>query len=54
MAKSIRSKSKRRVRAIKRQRLAPRLMKSLQAVVSNLNSSKMKVEIDNSGTFFHL
>ncbi|VIO99193.1 MGC53320 protein, putative [Brugia malayi] len=48
MAKSIRSKSKRRVRAIKRERLAPRVLKRLQATVSNLDSNKIKMEIDNS------
>ncbi|EJW84407.1 hypothetical protein WUBG_04681 [Wuchereria bancrofti] len=37
MAKSIRSKSKRRVRAIKRERMAPRVLKRLQATVSNLD-----------------
>uniref|UniRef100_A0A0R3RVV4 Uncharacterized protein n=1 Tax=Elaeophora elaphi TaxID=1147741 RepID=A0A0R3RVV4_9BILA len=47
MAKSIRSKSKRRVRAIKRERLAPRVLKRLQATVSNLGCNKIKMEIDN-------
>ncbi|VDK75090.1 unnamed protein product [Litomosoides sigmodontis] len=49
MAKSIRSKSKRRVRAIKRERLAPRLLKRLNGIVSNLGCSKIKMEIDNNG-----
>ncbi|VDK88642.1 unnamed protein product [Onchocerca ochengi] len=48
MAKSIRSKSKRRVRAIKRERLAPRVLKRLQATVSNLDSKKIKMETDDS------
>ncbi|MCP9260798.1 hypothetical protein DINM_003952 [Dirofilaria immitis] len=47
MAKSIRSKSKRRVRAIKRQRLAPRILKRLQATVSNFDCNKIKMEIDD-------
>ncbi|VBB29504.1 unnamed protein product [Acanthocheilonema viteae] len=48
MAKSIRSKSKRRVRAIKRERLAPRVLKRLQTTVSNLDCNKIKMEIDKS------
>lgn len=48
MAKSIRSKSKRRVRAIKRERLAPRVLKRLQATVSNNSLDKIKMEIDES------
>ncbi|CAG9533922.1 unnamed protein product [Cercopithifilaria johnstoni] len=48
MAKSIRSKSKRRVRAIKRERLAPRILKRLQTTVSNLDDNKIKMEADNS------
>lgn len=54
MAKSIRSKSKRRVRAIKRERLAPRVLKRLQATVSNFDYNKIKMEINNSGNFFCL
>uniref|UniRef100_A0A8R1TLZ1 Uncharacterized protein n=1 Tax=Onchocerca volvulus TaxID=6282 RepID=A0A8R1TLZ1_ONCVO len=54
MAKSIRSKSKRRVRAIKRERLAPRVLKRLQATVSNLDSKKIKMETDDSSNFFPL
>uniref|UniRef100_A0A1I8ETE1 Uncharacterized protein n=1 Tax=Wuchereria bancrofti TaxID=6293 RepID=A0A1I8ETE1_WUCBA len=48
MAKSIRSKSKRRVRAIKRERMAPRVLKRLQATVSNLDCNKIKMEFNNS------
>uniref|UniRef100_A0A915PXC2 Uncharacterized protein n=1 Tax=Setaria digitata TaxID=48799 RepID=A0A915PXC2_9BILA len=52
MAKSIRSKSKRRMRVIKRERLAPRVLKRLQATVTNLDCSKTNMEFDSSGKFF--
>ncbi|VDN07487.1 unnamed protein product [Thelazia callipaeda] len=47
MAKSIRSKSKRRMRCMKRQRLAPRVLKKLHETVSNLNPVSNRMEVDH-------
>lgn len=53
MAKSIRSKSKRKMRAIKRVKLAARDLKRLQATVSKLDVSRIKMDVDECCKFFH-
>lgn len=55
MAKSIRSKFKRKMRALKREKLAPRVQKKLIATVSRLNDAKAgPSELLDPGKFISL